>query len=474
LSADPDRLAARCLFPSFPGLTPPAWVLDWLERGLGGIVLFAYNVLGPEQVESLTSELRAARPDLLVAADEEGGDVTRLEASRGSSYPGNLALGAVDDVALTAGVASAIAGDLVRAGVNMNLAPVADANTNPQNPVIGVRSFGSDVDLVARHTAAFVEGTQRQGVVACAKHFPGHGDTAADSHLELPTVSGDLDAALVPFRAAIEAGVRSVMIGHLRVPGLSDGPATLSRAVATDLLRGDLGFDGLVISDALEMRAVSATVGIAEGAVQALAAGVDALCLGHDVGKDMVERTHGAIVEAVDAGRLPLARLAEAAERVERCSRWAAAASAEGSAPAAIGAEAARRAAHASGDVAIAGPALVVELVPEANIAAGEAALGLGDLVPDAPVVRLEAPLADVRPLLEGHDARRLVLVLRDAGRHAWERPVAEELLALRPDAVVVETGLPGWLPEGTTAAIETHGAARVNLEAALDLLAAR
>ena len=201
-----DRLAAACLQPSFPGHVVPEWVARWLERGLGGITLFAYNVGDPGQLAELTAALRAERPELLISIDEEGGDVTRLEAEHGSSYPGNLALGAVDDVALTEAVASAIAGELASAGVNLNLAPVADANTNPLNPVIGVRSFGSDPDLVARHVAAFVAGTQRQGVAACAKHFPGHGDTAADSHRELPVIGGDLDGALLPFRAAIARG----------------------------------------------------------------------------------------------------------------------------------------------------------------------------------------------------------------------------------------------------------------------------
>ena len=247
-----ERLAAACLLPSFSGEEVPDWVLRLLERGLGGITLFAYNVREAEQLASLTARLREVGGDLLLAIDEEGGDVTRLEASTGSSFPGNLALGVVDDTSLTAEVAAAIAGRLARCGVNMNLAPVADVNTNPDNPVIGVRSFGADPELVARHVAAFVEGTQRQGVAACAKHFPGHGDTAVDSHVGLPVVAGDLEAALLPFRAAIAAGVKALMTAHLVVPALDDVPATLSRRILSRLLRDELGFDGLVITDALE------------------------------------------------------------------------------------------------------------------------------------------------------------------------------------------------------------------------------
>src|SRR5262249_17475804 len=147
--------------------------------------------------------------------DEEGGDVTRLEVARGSSYPGNGALGAVDDVELTERIAASIGADLAGVGVNIDFAPVADVNANPANPVIGIRSFGSDYPLVSRHVAAFVRGLQGQGVAACAKHFPGHGTTEADSHLELPVMTDDVHPGLAPFRAAIGAGVASIMTAHI-------------------------------------------------------------------------------------------------------------------------------------------------------------------------------------------------------------------------------------------------------------------
>src|ERR671935_2494636 len=305
-----ERLAAACLLPGFAGLTPPDWLREWIERGLGGVVLFSRNVSSPEQVAALTGELRG----LLVVIDEEGGDVTRLEHERGSSYPGNFALGVVDDVALTEQVGAAIGADLAAVGVNLNFAPVADVNTNPRNPVIGIRSFGSEPELVARHVGAFVTGMQGAGVAACAKHFPGHGDTEVDSHLDLPTVRGDLAAALRPFRAAIEAGVRAIMTAHIRVPELDDVPATLSRRILHDLLREELGFTGLVVTDALDMKGVTATVGI-EAAPRALAAGADALCLGAGLGPEPIERVHRSIVEAVSRGRLPEERLAQAARR---------------------------------------------------------------------------------------------------------------------------------------------------------------
>jgi beta-N-acetylhexosaminidase len=462
-----ERLALGCVFPGFPGLEPPDWVRRRLGEGLGGVVLFAWNVASPEQVAGLSAALHAERPEALVAIDEEGGDVTRLEAATGSSYPGPLALGAVDDVELTREVALAMACDLAAAGIDLDLAPVADVNMNPDNPVIGVRSFGPDAELVARHVAAFVEGLQAGGVAACAKHFPGHGDTSVDSHLALPTVPALTDEALLPFRAAVAAGVRAVMTAHIRVDAVGPEPATVSPALL-GLLRSGLGFDGLVITDALEMRAISATIGVEEGAVQALAAGADALCLGHDLADDAVAAVVRALVLAVHTGRLAEERLAEAAGRVGRTT-------VRGPAPSAdrgIGREAARRALRVEGDATLARPALVVELRPEPSIAAGDVDVGLGTFVPDAEVVRLSGAPLSAAALLDRN--RQLVLVVRDAHRHAWQRDVTATLLERAPDAIVVETGLPGWRPERCAGYVQTFGASRASLEAAAELVGAR
>jgi beta-N-acetylhexosaminidase len=476
-----ERQAAACLLPSFAGLLAPDWIRRWVERGLGGIVLFAGNVDDREQVSALTGALRAERAELVVAIDEEGGDVTRLEAATGSSYPGNLALGVVDDVELTRAVAGAIASDLLGAGVTLNLAPVADVNSNPRNPVIGVRSFGSEPELVARHVAAFVAGTQERGVAACAKHFPGHGDTAVDSHLGLPVVEAGreelLAGALVPFRAAVEAGVGAVMTAHLVVPALDSVPATVSEVLVGELLRGELGFRGAVISDALDMHAVSETIGVEESAVRAIAAGVDALCLGPTIGAAGVGSIHRALVAAVRSGRLSADRLGEAADAVARLGRWTPEMSTEAPDDE-IGAVAARRALVMHGNVDLDAPPLVVELEPEPMMAAGPATFGLGKAIsdrwPESTVVTLYGSANDAGAVLRSAKARPLVLVLRDAGRHPWQQSMASDLLALRPDAVVVETGLPGWLPAGSSASVATHGAGRANLEAAADLLAKR
>jgi beta-N-acetylhexosaminidase len=462
-----ERLALGCVLPGFPGHEAPDWILRCAEEGLGGVVLFAWNVHDGAQVARLTASL----PGLLVAIDEEGGDVTRLEAATGSSYPGNLALGTLDDVELTEQVAAQLAEGLADAGVTMNFAPVADVNTNPRNPVIGVRSFGDDPDLVARHVAAFVRGTQSVGVAACAKHFPGHGDTSVDSHLDLPVVAGDLESALVPFREAVAAGARAIMTAHLVVPELDDAPATLSCRLLTGLLREELGFAGVIVTDALEMRAISGRLGIGDAAVRALAAGADALCLGHDSTATDAADVRDAIVAAVRGGSLAEDRVAEAAARVSAAADLARsrARARTGRAP---GVAAAQRAVRVEGDVRIDGPPLVVELAAEPSIAAGPAGYRFADAArarwPDVEAAAASSP-AEVRAILAGADRRRPIVVMRDAARHEWQQAAAREALAARPDAVLVETGLPGWRPDAVGAWIETLGAGRVNLAAAVE-----
>ena len=463
MSSELERLAAACIFPSFPGTHPPDWVLRALDGGLGGICLFSYNVPSREELAALTARLRAARPDLLIGIDEEGGDVTRLESDRGSSYPGNAALGFVDDEALTGAVAAAIGADLAAAGVNLDFAPVADVNVNPENPVIGIRSFGSDPALVARHVAAFVRGLQRQGVAACAKHFPGHGDTAQDSHLELPTAGGDIRAGIEPFRAAIAAGVQSLMTAHIRVPALDDAPATLSPRIVTRLLREQLGYDGLVIADALEMKAVSSTYGVARSAVLALTAGVDTVLIGHDLGVEGVAEVQSALVAAVADGGLPEARLREAAGRVARCAAWTAEPAPGGEADRDAARAVAGRARQLDGDVALGEAPLVLELRPRANIAAGEAEHSLGAVLAG----RLPGTRSLVLDERAASDVEHAdVVVVRDAHRHAWMRERVERL----EPSLVVEIGLPLWRPSRTAHAA-THGGSRVSFEALADRL---
>jgi beta-N-acetylhexosaminidase len=430
-----ERLAAACVLASFHGPRAP----DWILRRAGGVALFASNA----PYRELIAELRAEADDLVVALDEEGGDVTRLEWREGSSYPAAAALGAVDDVALTERVAASIGSELGAVGVNLDFAPVADVNVNPDNPIIGARSFGSDPELVARHVAAFVRGLQKRGVAACAKHFPGHGATSEDSHLELPTVTGPIDDALVPFRAAVDAGVQAVMTAHIVVASLDDTPATVS-PVVLGLLREELGFDGVVVSDACEMKALAATVGIEEGAVRAVAAGCDLVIAGRDLDAQAVARIEQAIVAAVRSARVPEARLQEAAARVRRL---AATKPLPGDVDREAGELAARRALVVEGD---AGGAVVVELAAAENFAAGRTRSFATTVVAEGD----EVPVADV-------------LVVRDAHRHPWMRAAVEA----QPGAVVVELGLPLWRPPRVRGYVATYGGGRASYDAAREAL---
>ena len=482
-------LALTVIQPGFVGLTPPDWLLRELDLGLGGVALFARNIESPEQVAELTAGVHAANPRALVAIDEEAGDVTRMEHSTGSSWPGNLALGVLDDVALTEAVAREIGVMLDGVGVDLDYAPVADINNNPDNPVIGVRSFGSDPAIVARHTGAWVRGLQSAGVLACAKHFPGHGDTSVDSHLGLPEVDfvGLDDAVLQPFRAAIDAGTASVMSAHILVRGLDDRPSTLSHKVLVDLLRGSLGFGGLVLSDGMEMGGITRSMSLAEGCVLAVGAGVDLLCIGGGLADEgTVLDVADALVEAVHDGRLEESRLAEAADQVERAAderarlRGLAASTIapDGHNPA--GAEAARRAIVVNGPihkVAAEQVPTVIELAAPSNIAVGDdTRSGIAAAVAGRWPATRTTRVSTERELLDSvppsSSERPLWVCVRDPHRHDWMVPALTALLSTRPDAVVIETGWPGWTaPEGTTHVV-THGAARVTAEHVVQLLA--
>jgi beta-N-acetylhexosaminidase len=461
-------LADSVLLPGFAGTAPPDWVRRRVAGGLGGVVLFGRNCESAAQLTALTGMLRAERPDVLVATDEEGGDVTRLFAGAGSPVPGAYALGVVDDVALTRSVSAALAARVAAAGITWTLGPVADVNSAPDNPVIGVRSFGATPALVSRHVAAAVDGTQAAGVAACAKHFPGHGDTTVDSHVGVPTAGPDLAGALAPFRAAVAAGVATVMTGHLLVPGFGDVPATLNPALITGLLRGDLGFDGVVISDALEMGAIAGTVGLGEGAVLALLAGVDALCLGGDeAGEPIADAARDALVAAVRDGRLPEDRLAEAAAGVQKlAARFPARDGAPSDEVEILGLQAARRAVRVVGDVRLPDPPVVVRLDPEPTIAVGHTSWGLAGLLPGATGLRVGP--GDPVPVLPA--GRPVVIVARDATRVGWVGAAVDELLAAYPGAIVIEMGLPGPVPPAA-GWIATGGASAASARAAAEIL---
>jgi beta-N-acetylhexosaminidase len=432
----PETLALRVLLPSFNGTTVPSDVLQLLEEGLGGLCLFGSNTAdGPEAIAAYTADVRSVSPGAVIAVDEEGGDVTRLHVPDGSPVLGPLALGAADDLVLTRAVGRAIGLELAAVGITLDLGPVADVNSNDDNPVIGTRSFGSSASEVAAHVAAWTLGLQSAGVAACAKHFPGHGDTAVDSHLALPVLNVDLSTLaareLVPFVAAIEAGAAAVMTSHVVVPDLDpELPATLSASIL-GLLRDRLGFRGVIVSDALDMAGASAGRGIPEAAVRSIAAGADLLCIGADNSVEQVRSIQAALVDAVRSGRLAEARLAEAANAVSRLHDSSARRPvdpADGPQTNQMLAEGAARSVTVTGELPTLAGARVVRVDSAGTIAIGAAPWGL-------PADAVVAPGSTDLP--DGP----LVVQVRDAHR---QPDVRATLAAAGPDAVVVEWGWPG------------------------------
>jgi beta-N-acetylhexosaminidase len=419
------------------------------------VCLFAENIASPEQLRELTTAIRAANPRAFIAIDEEGGDVSRLHAATGSPYPGNAVLGRIDDVSLTASVGAAVAAELRAAGVNLNFAPDADINSDPDNPVIGVRSFGTDASLVARHTAAWVAAHEAGGVAVSAKHFPGHGDTSADSHHALPVVDLPLatlrERELEPFRAAIAAGARTIMSSHILLPQLDAAqPATFSPRILGELLRGELGFEGVVVSDALDMAGASGEIGIPAAAVRALAGGCDLLCIGTRNTDEQLDAIEAAIDAAVASGELAPERLADAVARLEALSDSLARPVEAAGAAFVADAAGIASAFEVRDGLELPADARLVSLETTANMAVG----------PDVPWGLASAGLAPER-LREGDalppsDAPYLV-VGKDNHRRAWTRELIDSARAAQPATVVIDMGWPG--ADRAYADIATFGA---------------
>ena len=334
-----ERQGARCVFVGIKGTTPAPAELELVRRGVGGVILFARNVAEPAQVAELTRNLKAAAPGpLLICVDQEGGRVQRLRPPHWTAWPSMRRLGEIDQqggldgmsgTAIAERMGEMIASELAACGIDVDFAPVMDVDTNPDNPVIGDRSFSRDPRRVARLGVALAQGLERSGVASCAKHYPGHGDTSQDSHLTLPRLAHDekrlWEVELVPFVAAARAGIASLMTAHVRFETFDRLPATLS-PVALRLLRRDVGFRGCCISDDLEMRAISDIWGVPDAAELSITAGCDAVLVCHTL-----QHQHDAIdaiARGARAGPLPRERLAEAASRLETLQKFARPASA--------------------------------------------------------------------------------------------------------------------------------------------------
>ncbi|MFF3330883.1 glycoside hydrolase family 3 N-terminal domain-containing protein [Streptomyces sp. NPDC002888] len=505
-----DEAAHRCLVAGFEGTTTvPDTLKRLIDRGLGGVILFTRNVRDAQQVRQLTDTLRALRPDLLVAIDNEGGGIGHLVGASAPDVPGSWALGVVDDPALTARCADALAGHLASLGITASYAPVADVQHRPENPIVRTRSFGADPGLVSRHLRAWIAATEARGVASCAKHFPGHGGTVTDSHHETavdPRPYDELD--LAPFRAAIDAGVPMLMSAHVVFPALDpDRPATLSPGVLGGLLRDELGFDGVLVSDALEMKAIADRYGEAAGARLALGAGADQVIVAvPDLATTLACRD--ALLDALCAGELAAERVEEAAGRVRRLAERYAVRAGAGvveCGPVGAGAGAGVLGVGAVGG----GPGAAVSWDVTAGLTAARRAVRsrepLPAPVPGAHVVDLfplphpalnwggEDLLTELRALdpaatgtavagepenaesvlaaaLRAAEGRPLVVAVCDAELHPWQAGLRDALLAARPDAVRVSTGL----PEAADGAgvVCSYGRGRVNLRAAAEVLA--
>jgi beta-N-acetylhexosaminidase len=317
-----EEQIGQLLVVGFSGTTPSTEIIDLIQHHhVGNIILFARNAQSARQVQDLTNSLqrlaRAAgqRYPLIISIDQENGMVQRL-GKHVTPFPGNMALGAIHSEKITYEVARATGEELRALGINMNLAPVVDVNNNPANPVIGVRSFGENPHRVSLLANAMIRGYHDAGIITNLKHFPGHGDTSIDSHLALPIIPHDLqhleEVELVPFKNAIATGADSVMIAHLYLPKLmQEGmlPSSVSAEVITDLLRVNMSFDGLIITDCLDMKAVANTIGTEQAAVMAIRAGADQALISHHYDRQM---------DAIEAIKMALRNGTLTAERVRQ------------------------------------------------------------------------------------------------------------------------------------------------------------
>ena len=327
-----QKKVGRLMIAGFKGITMSEEIKHLIHTyHIGGVILFGRNIGTPEEILALTNNLQAEAKKagyvtpLLICIDQENGVVRRLGEGT-TIIPGAMLLGATHDP-INARKAGNICGKELKAlGINWNLAPVVDINNNPKNPVIGVRSFGENPADVAAMTKQSMLGMQEAGVMTTLKHFPGHGDTSVDSHLDLPVIEHDLDRLhsieLVPFKECIAAGADAVMSAHVYFPALEKGdnvPATLSHSVITGLLRDELGFEGVITTDCMEMDAIAKRIGTVEGCVQAVEAGVDFVMVSHL--HDLQVRAILQLAEAVESGRISEQRIDESIERIDKLAR---------------------------------------------------------------------------------------------------------------------------------------------------------
>jgi beta-N-acetylhexosaminidase len=439
---DIDRLILSTFSPGFGGAVVPEWIKPWLENGLGSVTLFASNTPNFETASKLISDIRSYNPDVLIAIDEEGGDVTRLFVREGSRYPTPALLGQCDDEDLTFRSYSSMGAILKSLGVDITYAPVADVVAYENNPIVGVRSFGMSSDVVNRHVLQAVRGLQSSGVSACVKHFPGHGAVLEDSHHDLPRIKiskNDYERIHIqPFKNAIAFGVSAVMIGHLIAECLDPNlPASLSSKILRDYLRSELGFKGLIVTDALDMGALGGPTKIHESALNALAAGADLLCFsGMGDQSQFVVNSFEWIQSALNRGEISEESLIESSERIgEIRARNLKSTKVEQN----IDYKELMSGFEVLGDVELSSSAInLVEIGTKPTIAAGDVSWGIHRELRSVGI-NCEIHASDAENLA----SKKLVVAFRDAYRDGPLLATLNRLNQRFPDAIFIDMGWP-------------------------------
>jgi beta-N-acetylhexosaminidase len=492
-----SRLASSVLCVGFEGKVPdeiPAAELRDLAPA--GLIVFSRNVSDAAGTRALCeAAVSAAGGEVpaFVGVDQEGGRVARF-VQGAAALPSMLTLGAAGDAELTRRTALALALDVRSFGASVDFAPVLDLAIEPSGSAIGTRSLGADPAQVARLGGTFIGAMQSAGVAAAAKHFPGHGAARVDSHVDLPVLDVDIATLhhreLVPFAAAIDAGVKAVMTAHVAVAGLDPLlPATLSRELLTGILRDELGFDGVCITDSMEMGAIAKRFGTPEAVVRAIAAGADCALVSHSL--DDARQARDAIVAAVECGELPLERLSEAAARVAGLRAWCARAVPGGVAAPGLPIAIARRALR----VVRGRPSLDADSAVTVISFEGTERMGVEDRANEGPSLSLAlrrlrvrseqlrvpldpsgAAVAHLREVLGLRRHSRLVIVMRRADRHPRQHEAILELLGIDPEAIVISALEPfdaGSVPEARNV-LCTFGDQQANIDAAAEHLIGR
>lgn len=437
-----DQSILNTFSPGFGGAVVPEWIKPYLENGLGSVTLFASNTPNFETTAKLIFELRSYNPKVLVAIDEEGGDVTRLFVREGSRYPTPALLGQCDDKELTTRSYNSMGRILKDLGIDMTYAPVADVVAFESNPIVGVRSFGMSTDVVTRHVSAAIEGLQNAGIGACAKHFPGHGAVLEDSHHDLPRIKSiyaDYENHHIrPFIGAIKTGVSAVMTGHLIVESLdAEMPASLSHKVIRDYLRKTLGFNGLVITDALDMGAIGGSTKIHESALKALVAGADLLCFsGMGDQSQFVSSSLSWISRAIQSGGFDLDTLDE---QVKRVRAWTHPKIVNTPVVDEIDFRELIQGFEISGSVElVAAPINLIEIGTKPTIAAGDVSWGIHREL-RAVGIACDIHASDAESL----STKKLVVAFRDAYRDASLLATLNRLYDRYPEAIFIDMGWP-------------------------------